>query len=70
MEEYGMDYFIQVYHVFPKIWNGTIGERLVCEQVFLNSKDRYRMAVKKDGIYVGLLPRKISHLLNLMLGSD
>lgn len=49
------------------IWEAAIGEELQCERETRNTKDRYAVAVKKDGMVVGHLPKKISHLCSIFL---
>ena len=40
-------------NVYKDIWEAAIGEELPCEQETMNTKDRYAVAVKKDGMVVG-----------------
>ena len=47
------------YHVYERIWNATIGEELLCEREMDNKRDQYAVAVIKDDIIIGHLPRKI-----------
>ena len=46
-----------VYHIYKEIWNSTVGEHLICERETLNQTDRYAVAVIKDGVIIGHLPR-------------
>ena len=55
------------YHVYKDIWNAVIGEELVCEREPDNKSDRYAVAVRKDRIIIGHLPRKISRTCSLFL---
>ena len=58
---------VRGYHLYKDIWEAAIGEELQCERETRNTKDRYAVAVKKDGMVVGHLPRKISHLCSIFL---
>ena len=55
------------YHVYERIWSTTIGEELLCEREMDNERDRYAVAVIKDGVIIGHLPRKISCICLLFL---
>ena len=67
MEEYGRDWCIRGYHVYREIWEAATGEVLVCEREPRNARDRYAVAVKKDGCVIGHLPRKVSRVCSLFL---
>ena len=60
MEEFGRDCCIRGYHVYKETWRAAIGEELECDQEPGNSCDRYAVAVKRNGVVIGHLPRKIS----------
>ena len=49
-----------VYHVYLRVWSAAVGEVLSCEREPTNSRDRYAVAVKTDGVAIGHLPRKVS----------
>ena len=55
------------YHVYSAIWDAATGEELVCERELSNDHDRYAVAVKKDGVIIGHLPRTISRACSLFL---
>ena len=55
------------YHIYKDIWDAVIGEELLCERQPDNRSDCYTVAVKKDGIIIGHLPRKISRACSLFL---
>ena len=67
MEEFERAVCIRGYHVYKDIWDAAVGEELLCEREPLNAQDRYAVAVKRGGIIVGHLPRKISRLCSLFL---
>ena len=62
MEEFGRDCCIRGYHVYKKIWREAIGEELECNREPENSCDRYAVGVKRSGVIIGHLPRKLSSL--------
>ena len=45
----------------------AVGEELVCEREPHNSHDRYDVAVKRLGIVIGHLPRKLAKRCSLFL---
>ena len=45
-----------------EIWKVAVGEILACKREPRNAADRYAVAVKKDGVTIGHLPRKVSGL--------
>lgn len=49
------------------IWTAAVGEVVVCSREQTNAADRYAVAVTKDEVVVGHLPRKISKLCSLFL---
>ena len=55
---------IHGYHIYKDIWNSTVGEHLICERETLNSTDRYAVAVLKDDVVIGHLPRVMSRMVN------
>ena len=40
------------YYVYKDIWEAAIGKELPCERETRNTKDKYAIAVKKDGMVV------------------
>ena len=55
------------YHIYMSTWDAIIGKELPCERETGNERDRYSVAVKKDGMIIGHLPRKISRPCSLFL---
>ena len=57
------------YHIYQRIWDAIVGEELymLCECKMDNKRDRYAVAVIKDDIIVGHLPRKFSHVYSLFI---
>ena len=67
MEEFGRDCCIRGYHVYKETWRVVIGEELECDREPGNSCDRYAVAVKRSGVVIGHLPRKVSRVCSLFL---
>ena len=44
-----------------------VGEHLICERESLNPSDRYAVAVMKDDVIIGHLPRVLSLLRSLFI---
>lgn len=55
------------YHYYQDIWNPAIGEQFECAQDVGNPHDRYAVAILKERVVVGHVPRKISTLCYLFL---
>ena len=51
---------IRGYHVYKDIWDAVDGEILECFREVTNRRDPFAVAVKKQGVIVGHLPKKIS----------
>ena len=58
---------VRGYHVYQDIWSASVGEVLPCEREPANSTGRYAVAVTKDGVIIGHLPRKVSRVCSLFL---
>ena len=67
MEVYERNSHVRGYHIYKDVWDAVIGEELQCERKRDNERDRYAVAVKKDGKIIGHLPRKISRPCSLFL---
>ena len=48
-EELVIELCVRGYYVYKDIWEAAIGEELLCERETRNAKDRYAVAVKRDG---------------------
>ena len=55
------------YHVYKDIWEASIGEELICVRETSNAKDPFAVAVVKNEVIVGHIPKKISSLCSLFL---
>ena len=67
MELYERNSCVHSYHIYKDIWDAVIGEKLLREREPDNRSNRYAVAVNKDGIIIGHLPRKISRACYLFL---
>ena len=65
METFERELCVRGYHVYQRIWMAAVGEVLHCEREPTNSRNRYAVAVKKDEIAIGHLPRKVSRVCSL-----
>ena len=59
--------FVVTTYVYKDIWRSTIGEHLICEREMLNSTNRYAIAVLKDDVIIGHLPRVLSQICSLFI---
>ena len=55
------------YHIYLSILDAVIREEFPCRRDTGNERDRYAVAVMKDGTIIGHLPRKISWQCSLFL---
>lgn len=67
METFERACCVRGYHVYRHIWEAAVGEELVCQRETANLSDHYAVAVVKDGVIVGHLPKKISRLCSLFI---
>ena len=58
---------VRGYYVYKDLWKAVIDEELECKRETTNSKDRYAVAVFKNGEIVGHLPRMISRVCSLFI---
>ena len=55
------------YYVYKDIWIASVGEELPCQRENGNRADPFAVAVVKNGVTVGHIPRKISSVCSLFL---
>ena len=55
------------YHVYRDIWSASLDEELVCAGEPDNYSDPFTVAVAHSEVTVGLIPRKISLVLSVMM---
>ena len=53
------------YHIYKDMWSSTVGEHLIFEREMLYLTDRYSVAVLKDDVIIGHLPRVISRMIDI-----
>ena len=64
MSTFKFDSVIGEYHVYKCTWpNPEVGELLTTKREFCNSKGRFAVAVKKNKVTVGHVPKEISHTM-------
>jgi len=51
---------VRRYHVYQSNWDAPVGEELPAAREPGNSHNTFAVAIKKDGITVGHVPRTIS----------
>lgn len=61
------DSCVRGYHIYHSIWDAAIGEHLECRREPLNHRDRYAVAVLKDDVIIGHIPRTILRICSLFL---
>ena len=66
-EEFVTNSMVRGYHTYQDVWTPVVGEHLQCIREGDNAEDRYAIAVTKDGVTVGHLPRRISTLSSLFI---
>ena len=67
MERYTVKSCVRGYHVYKDIWEASIGEELICVRETSNPKDPFAVAVVKNEMIVGHIPKKISSVCSLFL---
>ena len=63
MDSLHWDSVIRGHRVYQDIWTPFIGEVLHVEQETHNVQDRFTVAIVKDDITVGHVPREVSRLV-------
>ena len=65
--EYKQNLCIRGYHVYREVWEAAVGETFECAVEPGNAHDKFAVAIEKDGIVIGHLPRKVSRVFALFL---
>lgn len=65
--EFTVNGMIRGYHVYQDVWEANVGEILPYTREVGNRRDPHAIAVKKDSIIVGHLPRKISCICSIFI---
>ena len=67
MDTHEIECCIRGYHIYQEVWEAAIDEELVCRPERGNAHDWYAVAVMKNDLVVGHLPRKFSGLYTLFI---
>ena len=67
MYEYQLQWCMRRYHIYKEEWEAAVGEELKCEREKNNAKDPYAVAVVRENVIAGHLPRKTSRISTLFL---
>ena len=62
-DSYSFDSAARGYHVYRRIWNARIGEQLQSTREDGNSEDKFAIALTKDDVTIGHVPREQSRIL-------
>ena len=69
MNRYTIESCAREYRVYKDIWEARVGEELSCEREIGNSMDPFVVAVVKNDVTIGHIPRRISSVCSLFLRS-
>ena len=67
MERFSIDSCVRGYHVYNDIWEASVDEELPCQCEDGNSADPCAVAIKRSGVVVGHIPRRMSSVCSLFL---
>lgn len=67
-ETYVLETIVQGYHAYKELWEAAIGDALPCQRERGNMHDPYAVALVKEGVTVGHIPRTISSVWYFYLG--
>jgi len=70
METFQRESMVRGYHIYGEQWEAAVGEELECRQERGNPRDTYAVAVVRDDITVGHLPRKIPRISVLCIRNN
>ena len=65
MPSFSIESYVRGYHIYMATWPATVGETLLCEQEERNIKDPFAVALVRNDVVVGLVPRKISFVCSI-----
>ena len=65
MIEFTLNSIVHDYYIYRDVWNTSVRETVNCERESRNLKDTYTVALLKDGVIVGHVPRTISCMYTL-----
>ena len=64
---YSIDTAVRGYHIYRDVWQPVNGEVLQCERQTSNRHDPFAVAIKKNDVVVGHVPRRFSAICSLFL---
>ena len=67
MESFETETVVRSYHIYKDIWEAELQEELECQREAGNPSDHYAVAVVKDAVIVGHLPRQLARVSSLFL---
>lgn len=65
-----LESFVRGHHVYRTSWTPSVGEILPVKRELTNEYDPFAVAVLKDGVVVGHVPRTMSKITSFFLGYD
>ena len=60
VESYEVESVVRGYHIYKDIWSAAVGTIPPCRQESFSPHDSYTVAIIKDDVVVGQVPRNIS----------
>lgn len=57
VESYEVESIARGYHVYKEIWSAAVGSTLPCLQIRFNTHDSFAVAMVKNDVVVGYMPR-------------
>jgi len=67
VESFEVESVVRGYHIYKDIWSAAVGTTLPCRQESFNPHDSYAVALIKDDLVVGHVPRNISVICSAFL---
>ena len=58
---------VRGYHVYESVWHGLVGDQLYCAREPGNCLDTFAVAIIKDDVTVGHVPRSISLICSISI---
>ena len=58
---------VRGYHVYQSVWCAVVGDQLSCAREPGNCRDTFAVAIIKEGVTVGHVPRNISPVCSIFL---
>ena len=67
VESYEVESVVRGYHIYKDIWSAAVGTTPPCRQESFSPHDSYTVAIIKDDVVVGQVPRNISVVYSAFL---